>query len=65
MKYRNPWDHGWRRALIFAGTFGIVFAILYAFKLGPKLEVCRTYYKEMSTWGCVLSAYGLPHVGQK
>lgn len=35
------------------------------FKVSAKLEVCRTYYSEISTKSCVLSDYGLPSRGGK
>lgn len=28
--------------------------------VGPKLEICRTYYSELSGWSCLFSHVGLP-----
>lgn len=41
----------------------MIFAVATAF-IAPavaKTELCRTYYRELSTFACLLSSYGLPH----
>lgn len=47
--------------IIMSAMFAVVLAIVYFFVLYPKLEVCKTYYAELSTWSCVMSRYGLPY----
>lgn len=44
---------------------GIVFTGVWFFGLSPKLELCEVYYKELSTWSCLNSDYGLPARGAK
>lgn len=41
---------------VFVAGLGLV----YAFALAPKLELCRAYYPEISSFSCVVSNYGLP-----
>lgn len=63
--YRNPWDYGWRSALMWWGLAAILATSLYFLKVRPKLEVCRVYYSDMDTFSCFMSAYGLPARGAK
>lgn len=60
-KFKNPWDSGWRAALIYSIIAVIVLSLIWLFGVGPKVEVCETYYKELSLRSCVFSRYGLPY----
>lgn len=60
MRNKNPYDSGWRAWLIYGAFAILIIGIIWLFKIGPKLELCKTYYKELSTWSCWLSDYGLP-----
>ena len=61
MRIQNKYDSGWWPFLIGAPFILLAVAALYFFKIGPKLEVCRIYYPEISAWSCQMSDYGLPH----
>lgn len=47
------------------GSVGLIVAVIVGFKTYSKLEVCRTYYPEISTISCYFSDYGLPPVRGK
>jgi hypothetical protein len=60
MKYRNPWDYGWRNFVMWVTLLSLVSAGIYFLKIRPKLEVCRVYYTELGRFDCLMSSYGLP-----
>lgn len=63
MRDKNPWDSGWRlflsSMLVIFGVLGILI-LVNLFFIKSKLEICHTYYPEISTISCFVSNYGLP-----
>lgn len=55
-RYRRSWDS----VVVYSMAFLFICLLYGFFIVGPKMEICRTYYKELSTWSCLLSRYGLP-----
>lgn len=56
----NPYDSGWRAVLLWIGFFLFFGNIIYWCFVNPKLEICKTYYSELSTMTCLISDYGMP-----
>lgn len=50
----------WLSGLVF-----LLVAVSWFTFISPKLEMCRIYYSEMSTYGCYMSAIGLPIRGKQ
>lgn len=63
MREKNPWNEGWRLWVGLLSVFIPIVALIYFFVTAPKLELCATYYRELSKWSCLMSNYGLPQPG--
>lgn len=61
MKNKSPWTDWVIVAVVGFGLIGFV-AYFVSIPLA-KLDVCKTYYPEISRWSCMVSNYGLPPRG--